>query len=85
MFMVYWTQNDTGAAQNKQFESSQMTEALKYTEELRKKQREDGSVSFVTFASENPNSVGKPGVADVGADYNWTKRRSTALRKDATE
>lgn len=37
---------------------------------------------FVTLVSENPNSVGKPGVDVTGPDYDWVKRRSTALRSD---
>jgi len=32
-------------------------------------------VSFVTLCSENPNSVGRPGVADPPPDYAWKKRR----------
>jgi hypothetical protein len=27
------------------------------------------------MVSENPNSVGRPGVAEVGPDYDWKKRR----------
>lgn len=67
--MVYWTDCD-GPAQKK-FESGQMTDALKFMEGL----RQSPSNSFVTFCSENPNSVGKPGVAETGPDYNWKKRR----------
>jgi hypothetical protein len=84
MYMVYWTENVTQSAQSKNFESNEMMQALAHMEVLRKQQDEDGNKlnSFVTFISENPNCVGKPGAADVDADYNWTKRRSTALRKD---
>jgi hypothetical protein len=84
MYKVYWTENVTQSAQSKSFESTEMMPALAYVEVLRKQQDEDGNKlnSFVTFISENPNCVGKPGAADVDADYNWTKRRSTALRKD---
>lgn len=69
MFKVYWTQE--GVALGTDFDSNKMSEAMKFMEMLRK----DPEVSFVTFCSENPNSVGKPGVAETGADYNWTKRR----------
>jgi len=38
---------------------------------------------FVTMVAGNvPGMVGKMGVTPAGADYAWTKRRSTALRKD---
>lgn len=54
-----------------------LTEALKWAGEL----RENGN-RFVTIASENPNSVGRPGVDSVedgqlpdGTDYTWRKRR----------
>jgi hypothetical protein len=90
MYMVYWTymleQYAPGwSPQHKHFGSDEMSAALKFMEDLRKQQREDGSVGFVTFVSENPNSVGKPGVDETGADYSWTKRRSTALRKDVLD
>lgn len=71
MFMVYWTEwGDNPRA--REFASDQMSEALQFMESLRKAP----AVSFVVMASENPNSVGKPGAAAAGADYNWTKRRN---------
>lgn len=84
MFMVYWVEfSAEGYSPCCQgFDSNGMTEALKLTETLRKQQSTDGSVGFVTLASENPNSVGKAGAADAPADYSWTKRRDTRLRKD---
>lgn len=57
------------------FDGDGMMEALKLVEELRKEQREGGPIGFVTFCSENPNSVGNPGAADVEPGYNWKKRR----------
>lgn len=85
MFKVYWTGPavrvnpetyetvDAGydMIASKEFEADKMSDALKFMEELRKDERN----SFVVMASENPNSVGKPGVDEVGPDYNWTKRR----------
>lgn len=56
---------------------SDLGEALKFAE-----QKRNEGFRFVTLVSENPNSVGKPGVDVTGPDYDWTKRRSTALRKD---
>lgn len=38
--------------------------------------------TFVTMVAGNvPGMVGKMGATPASADYNWTKRRSTALRK----
>lgn len=54
-----------------------LTEALKWANELR-----DNGNRFVTIASENPDSVGRPGVDSVedgqlpnGEEYTWRKRR----------
>jgi hypothetical protein len=69
MFRVYFTQDRR--AYYCDFPADKMSDALSYMETLRK----DENNSFVTFCSENPQSVGKPGVAEVGSDYNWTKRR----------
>lgn len=74
MFIVYWTRSEPDGwvgPLSETFDSTHMSDALKKMEELRK----DVSNSFVTMCSENPNSVGKPGVDEVGSDYNWTKRR----------
>ena len=74
MYKVYWTDpTDEPCAQN--FED--MSEALQHTEFLRSSGRR-----FVTMVSENPDSVGKPGVDSVkhgllpdGELYTWKKRR----------
>lgn len=71
--MIYWTEN--GQPNSKQFESEKMSEALKFSQELRTRQYADGSVSFVSMASENPNCVGKQGIDVTGPDYDWKKRR----------
>ena len=54
-----------------------LTESLKWASELR-----DNGNRFVTIASENPDSVGRPGVDSVedgqlpnGEEYTWRKRR----------
>jgi hypothetical protein len=77
MYMVYWTVVDSGIKypHAKEFDSRDMLAAMKFMEELRMKQREGKAVSFITMSSENPHSVGHPGVADPGPDYNWKKRR----------
>lgn len=70
MFVVFWLKS-CGGPDCIGFKDDELGKALKFMEELR---TEVGS-SFVTMCSENPNSVGKPGVAEVGPGYNWTKRR----------
>ena len=57
------------------FGSGDMSMALKFMEELRTRQRAGEHICFVAMASENPDSVGPPGVADPSPDYNWKKRR----------
>lgn len=77
MYMVYWTQlnDDTATAHGREFESSDMSAALRFMEELRTRQRQGEGICFVTMSSENPHSVGHPGAADPHPDYNWKKRR----------
>lgn len=74
MFKVYWTcPQDMPCSQD--FEG--LTEALEHSKYLR-----DAGRTFVTMVSENPNSVGKPGVDSIvdgkcpdGVEYDWVKRR----------
>ena len=75
MYKVYWT-DDVGNACFQDF--NDMTQALNWTQFLREKGR-----TFVTMVSENPNSVGKPGVDSVvdgvlpdGSTYEWKMRRT---------
>lgn len=77
MYMVYWTQFETGeeVACAQKFDSNAMTAALRFMEELRHKQRSGTALGFITMCSENPDSVGHPGVAETGPDYHWKKRR----------
>jgi hypothetical protein len=68
IFKVYWSGlDDMPYAKN--FHS--MNEALNFTQEL----RNNYGRRFVTMVSENPDNVTKLGVAEVGPDYNWKKRR----------
>lgn len=78
MYMVYWTQGagQEVHARSQAFGSQQLKEALQFMEALRSRQRAGEAVSFVTMCSENPDSVGHPGVAETGADYAWKKRRT---------
>lgn len=77
MYMVYWTetQEGHGIAHGQSFGSDEMSSALRFMEELRRRQREGEHICFVTMSSENPHSVGHPGAADPSPDYHWKKRR----------
>ena len=78
MFVVYWlggSPDAEGAAQYRKFDATALAEALRFAEDLRKRQAEGEDLRFVTLCSENPHSVGKPGVADPPAGYDWKKRR----------
>lgn len=77
MYMVYWTEVKDGAAtaHGREFDSAEMSAALKFMEELRTRQRQGEGICFVTMSSENPDSVGHAGAADPHPDYDWKKRR----------
>ncbi|MFM0326797.1 hypothetical protein [Caballeronia glebae] len=78
MFVVYWlggNPNAEGAACYKRFDENALAEALRFAEDLRRRQSDGEDIGFVTLCSENPHSVGKAGVADPPADYDWKKRR----------
>ncbi len=61
---------------HKLFLSAELTQALKFCEELRKRRREGERLSFIGMVSEDPNCVGEQGVSDVlPPGYDWKKRR----------
>lgn len=73
MFKVYWT---NAAGEPNSEDVTTLNDALASTERLRK-----SGNRFVTMVSENPEHVGKPGVATVsdgktpdGSDYTWSKQ-----------
>ena len=75
MYKVYYTDPQTDKAYS--WDTTSLTDALSLT----KKFRELG-MTFVTMVSEDPNSIGKPGVDSIenglcpdGVAYTWTKRR----------
>jgi hypothetical protein len=75
-YMVYWFRNNF--AEHRLFTADEMSLALQYMAEL----RFDPLNQFVTFASQNSNSVGSAGVDSIkngilpdGHQYDWTKRR----------
>lgn len=74
MFKIYFTTPDGSTSG---FHEGDLLSALSATEFLRKE-----GMRFVTMVSEDPNSVGKPGVDEVingvcpnGVLYDWKKRR----------
>jgi hypothetical protein len=77
MYMVYWTEARHGAKtpHAKEFHSDEMRAAMHFMEKLRARQRAGEGICFVALSSENPHSVGHPGVAETGPDYKWKKRR----------
>lgn len=77
MYMVYWSvvENAARTPHAQEFDSNDMSAALRFMETLRVRQRESRDICFVAMASENPDSVGHAGVAETGPDYSWKKRR----------
>jgi len=77
MYMVYWTMEEEGgrAPHAQAFDTADMVGAMRFMEDLRRRQREGEGVRFVTMCSEHPDVVGHPGVDVTGPEYNWKKRR----------
>lgn len=74
MFKVYWTDLDGSP---KSMDHEKLTDALLFSKWMR-----TCNATFVTMVSENPDSVGKPGVDSIvdgktpdGHVYDWKKRR----------
>ena len=75
MYKIYWTTPINNEAFSEDF--TDISLALERAKILRETGR-----TFVTMVSENPNSVGRPGVDSIengvlpdGTDYTWRKRR----------
>lgn len=76
--MVYWSvvEADLTTPHASAFPAADMLGAMALMEQLRARQRAGEGIRFVTMSSENPDSVGHPGVEAAGPGYNWTKRRN---------
>ena len=77
MYMVFWVSYNEGTItpMSQGFKDHELTQTLKFMEDLRRQQRTDGSVGFVGMVSEDPNSVGLPGVSDkLPEGYDWSKK-----------
>ena len=61
MYCVYWLSDLVPQHR----EIVELKEALEFTEQMRKRQREGEDIRYVSFVCENPNSVGHPGADDV--------------------
>lgn len=70
---VYWT--SVGEAHSKDFVSGDIDSMLKYCESLRQLRKDGQDISFITTASEIPDCTSLQGIAVVGPDYEWKKRR----------
>jgi hypothetical protein len=83
VYVIYWMEEELvlgyGDVTTKRVPHAEEVDdillALKCAEKHRQRQFAGEKVSHITLMSENPNSVGKPGVDVVGPDYNWKKRR----------
>jgi hypothetical protein len=77
MFRVYWTEQQElkGQSYFKDFEFDAIAAALQFIESLRARQRAGQAIRHITMSSENPDSIGKAGVADPPSNYQWKKRR----------
>lgn len=69
MFRIYWMEGNL--PKTELFDTAKMSEALKFSESLRK----DPANSFIVMSSQHPDCVGKMGVDVTGPDYDWKKRR----------
>lgn len=73
MYRVYWTED--GQPKSNSFETAEMSEALKFSESLRKRRIDGENIGFIVMAVEHPDCVGKQGFDVTGPDYDWKKRR----------
>lgn len=91
MYRVYWSMPDLEnkdfprnfddtVVDYKDFGDNEMSEAIQCVAACR-----EAGYTFVTMVAGNvPGMVGQMGVAQVKEDYDWTKRRSKALRRDVS-
>jgi hypothetical protein len=83
---VYWMDHSSGKpVAMGEFGFSTMKDMLDFSETIRKEGEATGLITHVATCTTNVNQVGKPGVDVTGKDYDWTKRRSIALRKDTVQ
>lgn len=67
--LIYWYD---GAPKSHQMGQKELSEALKFSEALRK----DSKNSHVCISTEFEDSVGRVGVSETDSSYYWKKRRT---------
>ena len=79
-FMVFWIDLKLAQTQSQLFNKTNSDDPMGAAMALMKELRADSDLEFVTMVSQNPMSVGKPGVDAVvngktpdGHDYTWSK------------
>ncbi len=63
MFVVYWLDanlDSEDAARFRRFDADALADALRFAEDLRRRQADGEDIGFVTLCSENPQSVANP-------------------------
>jgi hypothetical protein len=77
VIVVFWLEHGPGGSspQARSFAPDALSEALKFSEELRARRRRGEQVSHVAIQSELEQSVGPAGVSDPASDYAHYKRR----------
>lgn len=65
--LIYWFDTKPNAAR---FSDSQLSDALKFSEKLRKEK----TGIHICISSDYADCVGEMGVADIDKDYEWSKQ-----------
>lgn len=74
MIVVFWLDKRDGPHCSA-FKETELSEALKFTEELRKRRREGEPLSHICAQPEQSDMVGEAGVGEPLENYGWYKRR----------
>ena len=79
-FMVFWIDIEDIGSHCEFFDSTEYADAMGEAMRLMTQLRKEPQNQFVTMVSQNPNSVGKPGVDSIengktpdGHAYTWSK------------
>jgi hypothetical protein len=77
VIVVYWLEHgsDASSAQARSFAPSELSQALKFAEDLRARRKQGEPLTHVAIQSEMSESVGGAGVSDPASDYAHYKRR----------
>lgn len=66
---------ENNVTNSRMFPKLELSEALTFSESLRKRRRQGAEISHISISSEDSNIVGQMGVDVTGPDYDWKKRR----------